>query len=64
MFLAVMLLFVVASCHKVSIQEPQASDADSLIFDIGVHKEYERMREVTDSLARGVLLPSGPVPDG
>ena len=24
--------------------------ADSLIFDIGVHKEYERMREVTDSL--------------
>ena len=50
MFLAVMLLFVVASCHKVSIQEPQASDADSLIFDIGVHKEYERMREVTDSL--------------
>ena len=50
MFLAVMLLFVVASCHKVSIQEPQATEADSLIFDIGTHKEYERMREVTDSL--------------
>ena len=30
--------------------EPQASVADSIIFDIGTHKEYERMREVTDSL--------------
>ena len=32
------------------MREPQASVADSIIFDIGVHKEYERMREVTDSL--------------
>ena len=46
----VMLIIVAISCHKGSIQEPQASVADSLIFDIGVHKEYERMREVTDSL--------------
>ena len=32
------------------MREPQASVADSIIFDIGTHKEYERMREVTDSL--------------
>lgn len=50
MLLAVMLFFMTVSCDKVSIREPQATVADSLIFDIGVHKEYERMREVTDSL--------------
>ena len=48
--LAFMLFFVTASCQHHSTEEPQASTADSLIFDIGVHKEYERMREVTDSL--------------
>ena len=46
----VMLILMAASCHKGTTQEPQATVADSLIFDIGTHKEYERMREVTDSL--------------
>jgi len=47
---AVILFFVAASCDRVLMREPQASVADSIIFDIGTHKEYERMREVTDSL--------------
>ena len=48
--IAVILFFVAVSCDRVLMLEPQASVADSIIFDIGTHKEYERMREVTDSL--------------
>ena len=47
-----MLLFVtlfMVSCRQVRHREVRASKADSVIFSIGVTKDYERMRHVTDS---------------
>ena len=38
-----------ASCQRRGADEPKASRADSLIFDVGVQKDYERMRQLADS---------------
>ena len=46
----VLVMMCSASCHHVRHREIRASRADSLIFDIGVTKDYERMRAVVDSL--------------
>ena len=46
-----MLLIIITmmSCHEVKRREIRSTHADSVLFDIGVQMEYERMRKVTDS---------------
>ena len=46
-----MLLIIITmmSCHEVKRREIRSTRADSVLFDIGVQMEYERMRKVTDS---------------
>ena len=46
-----MLLIIITmmSCHEVKLREIRSTHADSVLFDIGVQMEYERMRKVTDS---------------
>lgn len=48
--LVILTLSLTVSCGGSKMREPLASHADSLLFDIGVQKEYERMRTMTDSL--------------
>lgn len=46
-----MLLIIITmmSCNEVKRREIRSTHADSVLFDIGVQMEYERMRKVTDS---------------
>lgn len=46
-----MLLIIITmmSCNEVKRREIRSTRADSVLFDIGVQMEYERMRKVTDS---------------
>ena len=47
---AVLLMTVlVLSCQKTKHQELQASHIDSLLFDVGAHKDYGRIRALADS---------------
>lgn len=49
-FLPLFVVFLLlGSCRQVRHREVRASHADSVIFDVGVTKDYERMRHVTDS---------------
>ena len=45
-----MTLSLTVSCGGKKMREPLASHADSLLFDMGAQKKYDRMRTVTDSL--------------
>ena len=49
--MAIFMLVVacLASCHYVRQRNILASHADSVIFDVGVSKDYERMRVLADS---------------
>ena len=40
---------LLTSCESRRTREVRASQADSLIFNLGAHKEYDRMLEVVDS---------------
>ncbi len=44
-----MMATTLGSCHYQKHREVRASQADSVIFAVGVTKDYERMRMVTDS---------------
>ena len=49
-FLALLIMaLAVHSCGRVASKDVRASKADSVLFDIGVVKDYEHMREVADS---------------
>lgn len=49
-FLALLIMaLAVQSCGRVASKDVRASKADSVLFDIGVVKDYEHMREVADS---------------
>ena len=49
-FLALLIMaFAAQSCGRVASKDVRASKADSVLFDIGVVKDYEHMREVADS---------------
>lgn len=50
-FIVPMLLIIITmmSCNEVKRREIRSTHADSVLFDIGVQMEYERMRKVTDS---------------
>ena len=50
-FIVPMLLIIIImmSCNEVKRREIRSTHADSVLFDIGVQMEYERMRKVTDS---------------
>lgn len=48
--LVIMTLSLTVSCGGKKMREPLASHADSLLFDMGAQKKYDRMRTVTDSL--------------
>ena len=43
------IAFMAQSCGRPANKDVRASRADSVIFDIGVAKEYEHMRQVVDS---------------
>lgn len=50
-FLALLIMaFAAQSCGRVASKDVRASKADSVLFDIGVVKDYEHMREVADKL--------------
>lgn len=46
---AVIAVWLLSSCRPPRRIELQADHADSVIFDVGVSKDYERMRAVVDS---------------
>ena len=46
---AVIAVWLLSSCRSPRRIELQADHADSVIFDVGVSKDYERMRAVVDS---------------
>ena len=57
--LAVVLVAVLAgSCKRNRSVNPRASRADSVLFDVGVAKDYDRMRVLADSFeVAGVISP-------
>lgn len=49
-FTALLLSVMITACDKVKkSREPKMAHADSVIFDVGVAKDYERMRALSDS---------------
>ena len=58
--LFVSLILVIVACDGVTRRRPtlKASRADSVLFDVGVVKDYERMRQLADSFeVAGVISP-------
>ena len=58
--LFVSLILVVVACDGVTRRRPtlKASRADSVLFDVGVAKDYERMRQLADSFeVAGIISP-------
>ena len=47
--LVVITLLTAVSCQDRQMRELRSGKADSLIFDVGVQKDYERMRQLADS---------------
>ena len=56
--LLLMLSAVVASCDDGEYTDPQTSWADSLIFEVGIRKDYERVRELADSFEQKGIFSS------
>lgn len=49
-FTALLLSVMITACDKVKkSREPKMAHADSVIFDVGTAKDYERMRALSDS---------------
>ncbi len=49
-FTALLLSVMITACDKVKkSREPKMAHADSIIFDVGAAKDYERMRALSDS---------------
>lgn len=49
-FTALLLSVMITACDKVKkSREPKMAHADSIIFDVGTAKDYERMRALSDS---------------
>ncbi len=49
-FTALLLSVMITACDKVKkSREPEMAHADSVIFDVGTAKDYERMRALSDS---------------
>ena len=46
---AVLVVLTAISCNDRQMRELRSGRADSLIFDVGVQKDYERMRQLADS---------------
>lgn len=54
----VSILVGIVSCQSSKHSDIRASDADSLLFEIGEQKDFDYMRQMTDSLEAGGLISS------
>lgn len=55
---ALILSVVLAACDGGKYSDPQTSWADSVIFDVGIQKDYEQMRVLADSFEKkGIFSP-------
>ena len=55
-FILILLSMVLISCHEAMHKDLKASKADSILFDLGTQKAYDRILALTDSFEQAHVL--------